>query len=198
MGEPVYKDQAMRPSGALGRIMGEIMAATNRPRNRWLIDQLDLAPKLSGLEIGFGNGEALTAFLNQCDDGRALGLDWSQSMIDVATRRNDKAITSGRLRLQLGDATDPMTPLTGPFDRIWCSNVIQMIEDRPALFARLRLLLAPAGLLALCFQPRGDAPPAETLAPLCCGDLTLAGFSDVETRWMPSAKPSAFCIVARP
>jgi cyclopropane fatty-acyl-phospholipid synthase-like methyltransferase len=198
MGEPAYKDQAMRPSGALGRIMGEIMAATNRPRNRWLIEQLDMGPGLSGLEFGFGNGETLMGFLNQSQGSRATGIDWSQSMIDVATHRNVKALAAGRLHLQLGDITDPDTPISGVFDRIWCSNVIQMIEDRPALFRRLRTLVTADGLLALCFQPRGDAPPAKVLAPLCCVDLSNAGFSHIETRWMPKSTPASFCIVARP
>lgn len=195
----VGASQAERPSGFLGRVMGELMAMTNRPRNRWLLDQLDLRPGVSGLEFGFGNGETLTGFLERTGDGRALGIDWSQSMVDAAAARNKAATVSGRLRLQLGDITNPDLRIDGKFDRIWCSNVIQMIEDRPALFGRLLPALAEDGLLALCFQPRGPtAPPAETLAPPCTADLTAAGFTQVEVRWMPSASPSAFCIVARP
>lgn len=198
MGKPA-KSQAERPSGFLGRLMGEIMATTNRPRNRWLLDQLDLRPGLSGLEFGFGNGETLTGFLERMGDGRAFGIDWSQSMIDAAAARNKPPIASGRLRLQLGDITNPEIQIDGRFDRIWSSNVIQMIEDRPALFGRLLPVLANDGLLALCFQPRGPtAPPAEKLAPLCTADLRASGFSRVEIRWMPGASPSAFCILARP
>lgn len=199
MGKAAFKSQAERPSGLFGRWMGEIMAATNRPRNSWLLDQLELTPGLSGLEFGFGNGETLTGFLDRTGDGPALGIDWSQSMIDAASGRNKAAIASGRLRLQIGDITDPDLQIDGTFDRIWCSNVIQMIEDRRALFDRLLPVLADYGLLALCFQPRGPtAPPAETLAPSCTADLTASGFSHVDVRWMPDASPSAFCIVARP
>jgi SAM-dependent methyltransferase len=193
------KSQAERPSGFLGRLMGEMMAMTNRPRNRWLLDQLDLRSGLSGLEFGFGNGETLTGFLERTENGHALGIDWSQSMIDAASGRNKAATASGHLRLQIGDIADPEIQIEGKFDRIWSSNVIQMIEDRPALFGRLLPALADDGLLALCFQPRGPtAPPAETLAPLCTADLTAAGFPQVEVRWMPGASPTAFCIVARP
>lgn len=192
-------NQAERPSGFFGRLMGEVMATTNRPRNRWLLDQLDLQSGLSGLEFGFGNGETLTDFLQRTGDGHALGIDWSQSMIDAAAARNRAAIASGRLRLRLGDIANPEIRIDGKFERVWCSNVIQMIEDRPALFGRLLPALADDGLLALCFQPRGlTAPPAEKLALLCAADLKTSGFSQVETRWMPEASPSAFCIVARP
>lgn len=193
------KSQAERPSGFLGRLMGEMMATTNRPRNSWLLDQLDLRPGLSGLEFGFGNGETLTGFLERTGDGSALGIDWSQSMIDAAAARNKAAVASGHLRLQIGDIASSELRIDGKFDRIWCSNVIQMIEDRAAMIGRLLPVLANDGLLALCFQPRGPtAAPAEKLAPLCTADLRASGFSRVEIRWMPGASPSAFCILARP
>jgi cyclopropane fatty-acyl-phospholipid synthase-like methyltransferase len=192
-------DQATRPSGFLGRIMGEVMAITNRPRNRWLLQQLDLRPGLAGLEFGFGNGEILTGFLDTVPSGQAVGIDWSQSMIDTAATRNKAALSAGRLRLQLGDITDPKLVLNEPFDRIWSSNVIQMVSDRPALFTRLRARLSENGLLAICFQPRGSkAPSPEELAPKCTVELERAGFSSVETRWMSGASPAAFCILAKP
>lgn len=192
-------DQATRPSGFLGRMMGEVMAMTNRPRNRWLLKQLELRPKLAGIEFGFGNGETLTGFLDNATDGRALGIDWSQSMIDAAAAHNKLAVSAGRLRLQLGDIADPELTIGGPFDRIWSSNVIQMIGDRVALFGRLRAILADDGLLAICFQPRGPtAPNPEELASKCSIELEAAGFKHVETRWMPNASPAAFCILARP
>lgn len=191
-------DQATRPSGFLGRMMGEIMAATNRPRNQWLLTKLDIQPRQRGLEFGFGNGETLTGFLERSPDGHAVGIDWSASMIEAARLRNGDALTEGRLILTQGDIADAGTPIDGTFDRIWSSNVIQMIADRPALFARLRALLSPNGLLAICFQPRGPtAPPPETLGPQCVEELKAVGFGDVALHWMPNAKPPAFCIVAK-
>lgn len=192
-------DQATRPSGFLGRMMGEVMAMTNRPRNRWLLQQLELRPRLTGLEFGFGNGETLTGFLENVVDGQALGIDWSQSMIDAAAAHNKVALSAGRLRLQLGDIANPELTIGGPFDRIWSSNVIQMIADRVELFARLRATLADDGLLAICFQPRGPtAPNPEDLARKCSFELEAVGFKTVETRWMLKASPAAFCILARP
>lgn len=191
-------NQARRPTGLLGRMAGELMAATNRPRNRWLLEQLDLRPGLSGLEFGFGNGEALEAFLARASGGHAVGVDWSDAMQEAALRRNEAAVRAGRLRLLLGDVQDPALDLGGPHDRIWSSNVVQMVENRQALFERLRSALASGGLVATCFQRRRDAPPARVLAPRVADDLRHAGFSIVETRWMPGASEPAFCILARP
>jgi trans-aconitate methyltransferase len=190
-------DQATRPSGLLGRMMGDVMAMTNRPRNRWLIDQLDLQAGLSGMEFGFGNGETLTAFLERCEGGRATGIDWSQAMIETAQSRNSAFVKAGRLHLKVGDIADLATDIGGPYDRIWSSNVIQMIADRPSLFGRLHAALSETGLLAICFQPRGpSAPDPKVLAPRCMDDLAATGFTKTELRWMPNAKPAAFCIVA--
>jgi trans-aconitate methyltransferase len=190
-------DQATLPSGILGRVMGDVMAATNRPRNRWLIEQLDLRAGLSGMEFGFGNGETLTAFLKRCEGGRATGIDWSLAMIDTARARNAAFVQAGRLVLKIADIAEPSTDIGGPYDRIWSSNVIQMIDDRLQLFSRLRSALSDEGLLAICFQPRGPtAPDPEALAPLCMDELSAAGFGNTALRWMPRARPAAFCILA--
>lgn len=197
MCDEMIVDQAQRPSGIMGRMMGEVMAMTNRARNKWLLAQLDLQPGLKGLEFGFGNGETLGRFLGQSLRSTATGIDWSASMIDAAKANNREALASGRLSLRQGSITDPDFALGGPYDRIWSSNVIQMVEDRPALFARLATALNSSGLLALCFQPRGPKAPApEMLAELCEAELKATGFKEIETRWMPNAKPIAFCILA--
>ncbi len=190
-------NQASRPSGLFGRMIGEVIALTNRPRNRWLFNQLDVGAGLKGLEFGFGNGEVLTSFLACSTGSSAVGIDWSQSMIDAAISRNRAAVANGRLQLLLGSITDPALNIGGPYDRIWSSNVIQMVADRPALFARLLSVMSDAGLLALAFQPRGPkAPPPNELAPKCAAELSQVGFGTVETRWMPKASPPAFCILA--
>lgn len=197
MPDEMIVDQAQRPSGIMGRMMGEVMAMTNRPRNKWLLAQLDLRPELNGLEFGFGNGETLGRFLEQSSGSTATAIDWSASMIDAAKANNREALASGRLSLKHGSITDPAFALGGPYDRIWSSNVIQMVEDRPALFARLATVMNSGGLLAICFQPRGPkAPRPETLADQCEAELKTAGLQSIETRWMPSAKPKAFCILA--
>ena len=197
MRDDLIVDQAQRPSGRMGRMMGEVMAMTNRPRNKWLLAQLDLQPALKGLEFGFGNGETLGRFLEQSSGSIAAGIDWSASMIDAAKANNREALASGRLSLRQGSITDSAFALGGLYDRIWSSNVIQMVDDLPALFARLATTLNSGGLLAICFQPRGPKAPApETLADLCEAELKATGFTKIETRWMPNAKPKAFCILA--
>lgn len=190
------RHQAARPSGLFGQWMGEVMAFTNRPRNRWLVEQLEVGAGLKGLEIGFGNGEVLAAFIERSHDGTAVGIDWSEVMLAAARSRNAIALSSGRLTLQLGDVAQPDCVLGEGYDRIWSSNVIQIVPNRPSLFRRLHLALNEAGLLATCFEPRGpDVPNPRSFASTLEAELRDAGYANLDTRWMPKGR--AFCIVAR-
>ncbi|GBF58575.1 trans-aconitate 2-methyltransferase [Candidatus Phycosocius bacilliformis] len=199
MSELIFSQQARKPAGFLGRLMGDIMAATNRPRNRWLLDQLDLQAGQTGFEFGFGNGETLAEFLSRDTNNRALGLDWSPAMVISAQYHNKSALAEGRLELRCGNIADPACVIDGRFDRIWCSNVIQIIDNRPALFRRLHGHVAEKGLFAICFQPRGPRAPVPRLfAETCRRELENAGFNRVDVRWMEEARPEAFCLLAHP
>ena len=46
-------------------------------------------------------------------------------------RRQNLADLPGAVELYEGSITDPDFALGGPYDRIWSSNVIQMVDDRP-------------------------------------------------------------------
>ena len=190
------RHQAVQPTGFLGRWMGEIMALTNRPRNRWLVDELDLRPGFHGLEFGFGNGEVLTAFLDRSTNSTAVGIDWSHAMVEAAHTRNVAAIRKGRLILRRDDITQINCPIGSEYDRIWSSNVAQIVSDRADLFSRLRLALKAGGVLATCFEPRGrDAPNPPDFAARLEQEMHSAGLTRVETRWMNGRQ--AFCVLAR-
>ena len=190
------RHQAAQPTGVFGRWMGELMALTNRPRNRWLIDQLDLQPRFHGLEFGFGNGEVLKAFLERSTDSTAVGIDWSEAMVEAARARNAVAIRDGRLTAQRGDITQANCAIGGEYDRVWSSNVIQIVSDRADLFGRLRLALKSRGVLATCFEPRGrDAPRPPDFARQLEQEKLAVGFGKVETRWMHDRQ--AFCVLAK-
>jgi trans-aconitate methyltransferase len=190
------RHQAAQPTGVFGRWMGEIMALTNRPRNRWLVDQLDLRPQFHALEFGFGNGEVLTAFLERSANSTAVGIDWSDSMVAAAHARNADAIRAGRLTVRRGDITQVACAIGDGYDRIWSSNVIQIVPDRAEIFARLRPALKTGGVLATCFEPRGrDAPNPPDFALQLEQEQLAAGFTNVETRWMGDRQ--AFCVLAK-
>lgn len=96
------------------------------------------APRV--LEIGCGTGNLSAALLEDFPRGRFLFSDLSAEMIDRCRDRFPE-----RAFLQM-DGEDP--PLSGGFDLIASSLVMQWFADLPTGIDRLGRLLDPGGLLA--------------------------------------------------
>ncbi|MFQ5567526.1 MAG: SAM-dependent methyltransferase [Paracoccaceae bacterium] len=193
-----------RPSGPLGWLAGRIMAArgSNRLRNRWTVDLMELQPGHLVLEIGYGPGLALAEVCARLPGGRAVGLDHSPEMHRMAAARNRAAVNSGLLTLRTGSAEAPTTfddpVLAGPFNRIFAVNVAMFWHDPVAVLQRLAGLLAAGGGIYLTFQPRSgertDAAAltvAETLSERMCA----AGLSAVRIERLTALSPMAVCVI---
>jgi SAM-dependent methyltransferase len=103
--------QFARPRGLAGRLAGWEMAVrpSNRKRNLWAVDLLEVQPADRVLEIGFGPGVAIRALAGRASAGRVYGIDHSQVMVRQATARNRGAVEQGRVILRLGSAADLST-----------------------------------------------------------------------------------------
>jgi SAM-dependent methyltransferase len=121
--------QFKRPRGILGRLAGWIMAnrPSNRLRNAWTVDLLDLRPDDRVLEVGYGPGLALRLAAERVSDGRIVGIDHSEAMRDQARIRNRAAVAAGRVKLFVGSVAELSQPsdseLDGPFDKILGSTL---------------------------------------------------------------------------
>ena len=137
--------QFKNPHGWLGSIAGWIMAnrRSNRQRNLWTVDLLQLKPDDRIIEIGCGPGLALEACLAQAAAGEVVGLDHSRTMLDQARVRNAGASRDGRLQLRL-ESLDELPPGLGPFDKLYSANVVQFLPDRAAAFRKIHALLNPS------------------------------------------------------
>lgn len=192
-----------RPHGALGRLVGFIMAtrASNRARNRWTVEQLELEPNHRVLELGFGPGLALQQVAQALPTGLVVGCEHSAQMLRAATRQNRAAIAQGRMRLwraSIEDVAARRTVITGPFDRIFGVNVAMFITDWPTVFRGLATLLAPGGRLLVTHQPRmGDtsAEAAHRTAAELSQAMRAAGLSHGTIRTLARLDPPAVCVV---
>ena len=97
-----WRTQFAKPTGAMGWMVGHLMAMKNGERSEWIFSLLELGPDDRVLEIGFGPG---------VDIARASGIakfvagvDHSDVMVRQATRRNGPAIREGRVELRHGVA----------------------------------------------------------------------------------------------
>jgi SAM-dependent methyltransferase len=186
------------PRGPLGALAGVVMARreSNRRRNAWTVEQLDIAPTDRVLEIGYGPGLAVAHAVAAASDGRVVGVDRSEVMRRQAARRNQRAVAAGRVTLLVGGAEDLLPDHEGGFDKAYAVNVAMFWPDQVATLRLIGRLLAPGGTIALTQQPRGSGVTEEhtRLAGERLADaLRGAGFTEVEVRVLPLTPVSVVC-----
>jgi ubiquinone/menaquinone biosynthesis C-methylase UbiE len=107
------------------------MEAETTPENDATLDRLDLEPTDRVLEVGFGAGRALERVACVFVRGRVAGVDVSNEMLRMATRRCARFIHEGRVDLRLGTAEE--LPFEAAFfDKIYSVHTIYFWE-RPAM-----------------------------------------------------------------
>lgn len=191
--------QFERPRGMLGRMTGWIMAhrRSNRDRNRWTVDLLDIQPHDYVLEVGCGPGLALEGCLARTTDGLVIGLDHSETMLRQAAARNRAALLAGRLQLRQGNAAT-LLHSSERFDKIFSVNVVQFLDDMPPLFAAFYEHLKPNGLVATTYMPRGENPSrakAWQLAEKVRQHMEQAGFVRIRIEELSLKPVPALCVI---
>jgi SAM-dependent methyltransferase len=105
------------------------------------------------LEIGCAEAGVLSAFLDRGDV--CVGVDLSRRRLSLGREFQADAINGGRLELLEQDAhvmaRDPR--FAGQFDLIVLKDVIEHVDDRPALLSSMSSLLADGGRVFLSFPP---------------------------------------------
>jgi ubiquinone/menaquinone biosynthesis C-methylase UbiE len=110
---------------------------SNLERNEWAISLLNLQPSDRVLEIGFGPGVAIQKMNELVSDGLIWGIDHSEVMFRQASNRNERAISTGRVRLTLASVTQ--LPFFGdPFDKILDVNSFQFWDNKIDVLKQLR------------------------------------------------------------
>jgi SAM-dependent methyltransferase len=157
--------QLRHPSGLPGRVVGRLMGFVNTKPNALTLAALGIKQGESVIELGCGPGHALQALLRNPGLSKAIGLDWSETMLAQAAWRNQAALKTGRLELIRGDfAKLPFADECA--DAVLAANVIYFMSAssvrearrllRPVgrLFDRKRLvdLLAEAGFARDCIR----------------------------------------------
>jgi SAM-dependent methyltransferase len=132
---------------------------------RWILSRngfgslADMAKFLSGkrrvLDAGCGNGR-VTALLAQNAglDADIVGIDFSSAPVAAA---NLKEV--GNIRVEERDLLGDLSGL-GPFDFIYCQEVLHHTANPPKAFANLAALLAPGGEIAI-YVYKKKAPVRE-------------------------------------
>jgi len=195
--------QFAHPTGFLGRLAGWVMAnrPSNRQRNTWAVEQLDLRPRDRVLEVGSGPGLALQMIAARLSGGGLVGIDHSSAMLAQAKRRNRAAVAEGKVRLLHTSVEELVADAAGshgPFDKILAVNVAMFWQNCDETIAGLASLLRPGGILAVLHQPR-VAPVTSEAARQAASQfeesMARASLGPVDVRELTTLSPIAVCVL---
>lgn len=179
-------NQYRKPSGLLGRIIAKKMTRGNIPVYDKIIPGLGIKQNDRILEIGYGLGVGIDKIVSGYDCF-VSGIDFSDLMYKLASKRNKKHITNGKAELHHGDFLSTEMILN-QFDIIFCTNVIYFWNNLDEPFSKIKTLLKDGGLLCI-FMASSDFLTKKkfTKDGIFCkysigqvvDALTSAGFRDV-------------------
>lgn len=110
---------------------------------RELADAAGLEPSSRVLDVGSGVGGP-ARYLAATFGCTVSGVDLSPGFIDAAIYLTARCALSERVSFEVGDALH-LPFADGAFDAVFLQHVAMNIQDRSALYAEVRRVLAPAG-----------------------------------------------------
>lgn len=145
--------QMQYPKGFFGKVLFAWMTPKTIAHARWTADLLGIQPEDHIIEIGFGNGANIELLLRRAVRGSVTGVEISKTAIEMASKKNAKAISEGRvtLHLALGNA---LPSENNAFDKACSVATAYVIEDPGAVFKEMFRVLKPKGRAAVTFPVR--------------------------------------------
>jgi ubiquinone/menaquinone biosynthesis C-methylase UbiE len=149
-------EQARNARGLLGRVIAFIMARETWSQNLRVMDALDIDESDHILDVGCGHGRGLTELAARAQNGRIIGADPSELMVEIAARRNRRLIESGRVEV-VPAAVESLPFPDGSFDKVLCVHVLYFWKDIDASLREVARVLKPGGRLGLLFRSKADS-----------------------------------------
>ena len=189
--------QFAKPRGFLGIVAGYIMSnrSSNIERSLWGISLLNLQSTDHVLETGFGPGIGIQKMSEIVNEGYIWGIDHSQVMFRQASRRNQKTILAGRVKL-LVKSVSQLPEFNRLLDKIIDVNGFQFWEEKVPILGKLRTQLRRGGVIALVYQPRNLKANEDeaTAAGLKFAEyLASAGFTQIRVERKLMKPVSSIC-----
>lgn len=145
--------QLRKPHGTLGKEVGLMMNKGNKLMNLASINQLDIAPHDSILEIGMGNGFFVKEIVSKDKTVRYCGCDFSQTMVEEAMLMNGEYLNNEQACFVKASAAQlPFRDQT--FNKIFTVNTIYFWEDIVIVLSEIKRVLKKNGLFILSLRPK--------------------------------------------
>ena len=179
--------QSRHPTGILGWVIGHIMSFETAATNDQALALLELKKGDRLLDVGCGHGRTVERAAEMVgEDGLVVGIDASEEMLRMATRRCQRLIDAGRVRLTRADSASIPYP-DESFDKVVTVHTLYFWDDPRRHLRELHRVLREGGSLVVGFNPRGTEATANFPASVysfydvdeVCDLLRDAGFPNV-------------------
>ena len=156
--------QGRCPSGWLGGLVARVMAHETAGENAHVLQLVDIQPGDHVLELGFAHGRTLARAAALAREGFVAGVDPSERMLRLASRRNRQPIAAGRMELKSGSSAGLPFP-DARFDKAYSVHTIYFWKEPAHDVREIARVLKPGGRLALGYRSRDDEAAVGRLPP---------------------------------
>ena len=170
--EYVMENMFCAPKGSLGWLGGQLMSQ-DRWLPTWVLDLLEIHPSDSVLEVGSGPGLGLQLAAARAYQGKVVGVDPSETMLEMASQRNRALIEAGYVQLQRG-SVEKLPFHDATFDKAMTMNSLHLWLDPVAGLKQIRRTLRAGGRIAIAITRFSYASPDKFES-----QLMEAGFTDI-------------------
>ena len=115
------------PRGFVGKVCCVLMNIINKAMYKNTVSVMNISPDENMLDIGYGNGYLLNCVYKKTK-ANLYGIDISEDMKIQATKRNKKALSDGKLFLEIGDCCD-LKYSDDFFEAVTSINTVYFWED---------------------------------------------------------------------
>lgn len=183
--------QYENPRGPVGKYIGEKMVRQHRVEVEWTIEQLDIQPGTTVLELGCGAGDAMATILQRHPDVHVMGIDRSKTIIDSARQRNQASIHTKRANLIQGDLHQ-LEVTDASIDHVFSIHTLYFWRDVTTVLSEIERVLKPNGTFVITYcDGKGDVEwndISEMVRNQFIPAAVSLGFKDVSVQRGPDSR----------
>jgi ubiquinone/menaquinone biosynthesis C-methylase UbiE len=147
-----FTEQARKPAGLFGRfVMSIIFDQGNAFLNGFVNELMSVQIDDRIIEIGFGTGKLIYKMAQKIETGLIEGVDFSNTMVSIAQKRNKKNIANGKVTIIEGNF-DEIPYEKDKFTKACSVNTLYFWPKPEHTAKKIVDMLKPEGKLILGFE----------------------------------------------